>query len=179
MVRNPDIQDKCYQIITQQIGDKAPQESDRDKLAYIEATICECIRIRPAAPMGVPHAPTKTAVLDGYVIPNDATLYMNMNALHNDPTSWKNPGAFDPNNFLDEDGAYFRPANYLPFGAGRRICIGEVLSKQSLFLIVTGLLQKFKFVKIPTESYTLENRPTVGLLLYQARDYMLKLEERC
>jgi cytochrome P450 len=33
------------------------------------------------------------------------------------------------------------------FGAGRRVCLGEALAKNRLFLFATSLLQKFQFVQ--------------------------------
>ena len=42
---------------------------------------------------------------------------------------------------------YFLNRNLL-FGAGKRVCSGEVLAKNRLFLFMTCLLQKFKFVPV-------------------------------
>ena len=40
---------------------------------------------------------------------------------------------------------YYFFSRLLPFGAGRRVCIGEVLAKNRLFLIMSGIVQNFTF----------------------------------
>jgi cytochrome P450 len=59
----------------------------------------------------------------------------------------------------------------MPFGAGRRVCLGEVLAKNRLFLFAAALLQKFSF-----EAEDPQNLPEVdprsyemGLVLHPQR----------
>lgn len=40
---------------------------------------------------------------------------------------------------------YIRFCSSMPFGAGRRVCPGEVFAKSRLFLLVTTMLQNFDF----------------------------------
>ena len=39
--------------------------------------------------------------------------------------------------------------SYIPFGAGRQVCIGESVAKSELFVTSVSLLQKFKFENPP------------------------------
>ena len=41
------------------------------------------------------------------------------------------------------------PPSFLPFGAGRRGCLGEAVAKADLFLIFTWFLQNYTFSKVP------------------------------
>jgi len=47
--------------------------------------------------------------------------------------------------FLDEQGQHIHSPSpsYLPFGAGIRVCLGEVLAKMELFLFLAWVLQRF------------------------------------
>lgn len=47
--------------------------------------------------------------------------------------------------FLDERGQHIHSPSpsYLPFGAGIRVCLGEVLAKMELFLFLAWMLQRF------------------------------------
>ena len=49
--------------------------------------------------------------------------------------------------FLDAEGKVICPGtkSYLPFGAGRRVCLAESLGKIQLFLFISRLLHKFQF----------------------------------
>ena len=47
--------------------------------------------------------------------------------------------------FIDKSGKFVSCGieSFLPFGAGRRICLGEVLAKAELFLVTAALVQRF------------------------------------
>lgn len=42
----------------------------------------------------------------------------------------------------------------MTFGAGRRVCLGEALAKNRLFLFATALVQSFEFQRAPDETNT-------------------------
>jgi cytochrome P450 family 2 subfamily U polypeptide 1 len=60
----------------------------------------------------------------------------------NDPKYWNNPQEFRPERFL-ENGKYLasRPNAFIPFGTGRRKCLGEKLAINDVFLVLVRLLQ--------------------------------------
>ncbi|KAJ8312407.1 hypothetical protein KUTeg_009780 [Tegillarca granosa] len=75
-------------------------------------------------------------------------------ALLHDPDFWKDVDKFDPYRFLDSDGKLSpTPESWLPFSAGRRVCLGESVAKPELFLVFATLLQKFRF-KFPPGKLT-------------------------
>lgn len=67
---------------------------------------------------------------------------------------------YDPNHFLDVDGVVIKPPAFQPFGVGRRVCLGETLAKNDMFLIIVNLLQKLRFKAIPGRKYNIE--PTLA-----------------
>ena len=63
-----------------------------------------------------------------------------------DPANWFQPERFDPSRFLNFDGsAVIKPDAFVPFGVGRRLCLGAVLGKAELFLFMAGLFHSFHF----------------------------------
>jgi 26-hydroxylase len=61
-----------------------------------------------------------------------------------DPTLWKEPEQFNPERFLSDDGTKtVRPDFFIPFGVGRRMCLGDVLAKAELFLFFSSMLHVF------------------------------------
>ena len=67
----------------------------------------------------------------------------------------------------------------MAFGAGRRVCVGEALAKNRLFLFVTSLLQRFRFLPEPDDKWpdTDPRSYEMGVVLY-ARRYKLRAMAR-
>ena len=67
-----------------------------------------------------------------------------------DPKLFPEPDSFKPERFLEPNGAYilFRPNGFIPFGMGRRACLGEKLALADLFLMVVNILQKTRGYEI-------------------------------
>jgi cytochrome P450 len=58
------------------------------------------------------------------------------------------PEVFRPERFLDADGRFIKDEFMVQFGAGKRVCFGETLARNMLFLIFSTIMQGFIF-KIP------------------------------
>jgi len=79
-------------------------------------------------------------------------VIFNLYALHRNEREWPEPFTFDPNRFLTVDGKLVKPGHhraYLPFSAGRRICLAESLAKIELFLVIAQMISQFRFVQAP------------------------------
>lgn len=79
---------------------------------------------------------------EGYKIPAKASIMICPYALHRNPDIWENPEQFDPNRFENENmkGKAFA---YIPFGQGRRVCIGKPMAMMELQLIFPELINSF------------------------------------
>jgi cytochrome P450 len=127
--------------------EKLPTESDRYKLPYVEAFLNETMRMHCAGPILLPRSVTHDTQFRGCHLPQDTFVLANMWSCMRDPAYWIEPDKFDPKRFLDEQTGQFKreknPA-MMPFGAGKRACIGESIARSQLFLIFTSLMQKFE-----------------------------------
>ena len=82
----------------------------------------------------------------------------------NDPDTFKEPSKFDPERFLsfdeEEIGLKFTPhASVIPFGLGKRRCMGEGLARMELFKFLTGILSHFEICRDRDELVTEEKMP--------------------
>ena len=101
-------------------------------------------------------------------IPEHTFIAFALTEVLNDPKHFPNPQEFKPERFLeknpDSGKLQFKPHKALiPFGIGKRDCIGKNLAKMELFLFLTSLLHQFNF-----EPSNVENLPdmddfTVGI----------------
>ncbi len=75
-----------------------------------------------------------------YTIPANTMISYHQYCILNDPKYWDNPQEFRPERFI-ENGKYVTSEHLIPFGTGRRMCLGEDLAIIDIFLIVVRLLQ--------------------------------------
>ncbi|XP_017556900.1 cytochrome P450 2U1 [Pygocentrus nattereri] len=147
----PEVQEKVQQEINAVVGSgRLPSLTDKGTLPYTEATIMEVQRMTVVVPLSIPHMASKTTEFRGYTIPKGTVIIPNLWSVHRDPTVWENPDDFNPSRFLDEQGQLLRKEYFIPFGIGRRVCMGEQLAKMELFLMFTSLMQAFTF-RLPDE----------------------------
>ncbi|XP_071816105.1 cytochrome P450 2U1-like [Apostichopus japonicus] len=142
----PEVQEKIYQELLDVVGiDRLPIYEERSQLPYTEAVILEVQRFRPVVPL-VAHLCSRDAKIGGYFIPKGSKVVLNIWASGHDSTKWENPDDFNPERFLSPDGkTVVNRESHIPFGIGRRVCLGETLAKTEIFLFLTGLVQRFRF----------------------------------
>uniref|UniRef100_A0A2I3M966 Steroid 17-alpha-hydroxylase/17,20 lyase n=4 Tax=Cercopithecinae TaxID=9528 RepID=A0A2I3M966_PAPAN len=163
------VKKKLYEEIDQNVGfSRTPTISDRNRLLLLEATIREVLRIRPVAPMLIPHKANVDSSIGEFAVDKGTHVIINLWALHHNEKEWHQPDQFMPERFLNPAGTQLiSPSlSYLPFGAGPRSCIGEILARQELFLIMAWLLQRFD-LEVPDDGQlpSLEGNPKVVFLI--------------
>jgi len=105
----------------------------------------EIQRLGSIAPQAVPHRTLADVHVKGYKIPKDTFVFSMLYYIMRDPDYWQDPDIFRPDRFLDSQGKIIKEERFIPFGVGKRICLGESLAKTELFLIFTRLIQMFTF----------------------------------
>ncbi len=92
----------------------------------------------------------KGGELNGYLVPENTIIFLNIWNLHHDERYWDDPWVFNPLRFIKNgeivSADHETKQHTLIFGAGRRQCPGEVFAKNRLFILVTMMLQKYKFL---------------------------------
>ncbi|XP_067683800.1 steroid 17-alpha-hydroxylase/17,20 lyase-like [Haliotis asinina] len=159
---HPDIQKKVHQEVDSVIGpDLNVHVSDREKLQYTDAVIHEVMRLRTVVPIGVAHSTLCDTTVGGYDLPKGTMVIINHDALHFDPDQWEDVNAFKPERFLDSDGKMGpKPDSWLPFSAGRRVCLGETVAKPEIHLFLAGILRAFSLSLAPGTHHDFEPQST-------------------
>lgn len=146
MMYKPEVMKRVQEELEAVVGkDNMVEESHIHKLSYLQAVMKETLRLHPVLPLLIPHCPSETTNVGGYTIPKGSRVFLNVWAIHRDPSIWENPLEFDPTRFLldaklDFSGNDF---SYFPFGSGRRICAGIAMAERTVLYFLATLLHLF------------------------------------
>ncbi|RCV40969.1 hypothetical protein SETIT_9G098000v2 [Setaria italica] len=147
LMRNPEVMKKLQGQIREAFHGKSEvTEADlqASNLRYLKLVIKEALRLHPPAPLLVPRESIEPCELDGYTIPAKSRVVINAFAIGRDPKYWDDAEEFKPERFED-GGVDFMGSSYefLPFGAGRRMCPGFNYGLASMELAIVGMLYHF------------------------------------
>ncbi|XP_072955972.1 desmethyl-deoxy-podophyllotoxin synthase-like isoform X1 [Typha angustifolia] len=146
LVRNPGVMKKVQSEV-RRVYQERPRlvtEENINELRYLQLVIKETLRLHVPVPLLLPRQCSDTCRLSGYDIPEGATVIVNAWAIGRDPRYWTDPDEFVPERF--EDGSVdFKGTDFefIPFGAGRRICPGMSFGLANVELTLASLLYHF------------------------------------
>ncbi|KAK7307576.1 hypothetical protein VNO77_40768 [Canavalia gladiata] len=152
MMRNPKVRAKAQAEIREAFkGKEIIHESDVEELTYLKLVMKETLRVHPPTPLLIPRECSKHTIIDDYEIPVKTKIMINVWAIGRDPQYWSDAERFVPERFdgcsIDFKGNNFE---YLPFGAGRRMCPGMTYGLASIMLPLALLLYHFNW-ELPDE----------------------------
>nr|XP_057901951.1 cytochrome P450 2K1-like [Doryrhamphus excisus] len=169
MAKYPKIQEQVREELTRVIGDRQVQVEDRKNLPFTDAVIHETQRVGNIIPMSLPHRTSRDVTFQGHFIKKGTTVHPLLTSVLYDEDEWEKPYSFHPAHFLDKDGNFVKRDAFMPFSAGRRVCLGESLARMELFIFFATLLQHFRFTPPPGVSEDqLDLTPQVGATLCPA-----------
>ncbi|KAJ8917284.1 hypothetical protein NQ315_002301 [Exocentrus adspersus] len=150
LVNLPHVQEKMQEEIDVVVGNREVTIADRSAMPYTEAVIFEAIRLI-ASPI-VPRVANQDSSIDGYRIEQGTVLFLNNYELSMSEKLWERPEEFLPERFIKE-GRLVKPEHFLPFGGGRRSCMGYKMVQLVSFGILGGFLQNYTVLPAENESY--------------------------
>ncbi|MCD7464691.1 hypothetical protein HAX54_053238 [Datura stramonium] len=145
LLRHPKIMKKLQKELEQIVGiDRMVEESDLEKLEYLDMVIKEGFRLHPIAPLLIPHESIEDCKIDGFDIPRGSRILVNIWAIGRDPEVWPEPEKFMPERFVGSNvDLHGRDFQLLPFGSGRRSCPGLQLGLTIVRLVLAQLVHCF------------------------------------
>ncbi len=165
--QHPAVEARLHAELDEVLSGRTPTQDDLPKLAYTRRVIEESMRIYPTAPGLANRIALADDEVCGFKVKKGTSIAIGPWLLHHHRRLWDEPNRFDPDRFLPERSAGRPRFAYLPFGAGPRVCIGQMLAMNEAVLILASLAQRYQLrlapgqVVQPQANITL--RPKYGL----------------
>jgi cytochrome P450 len=161
LTQHPEAYERHLDEVRTVLGDRDPGPEDLDRLVWTRACLQEAMRLYPPAWVLEREARVATD-LGGFRVPRKATVIFLVHLIHRDARWWDEPEAFRPERFLP-GAPHPARGTYLPFGAGRRICVASSFALTEGTLIAAMISQRHRFERPdpgpPGESATVTLRP--------------------
>ncbi len=162
---NPDMQNRIRQEIRSVCPEGKLEFSHLEHLPLLRAHIKETLRLYPSAAFFARDASDAIEVKDVKIEKGDA-LFFPVYSLHRNEKLWDEPSQYRPDRFL---GAPPPRGQYIPFGAGPRICIGAQYAETEIMILMASVLRRIHFslsdVQMPEPILTFTMRTSGPLIL--------------
>jgi cytochrome P450 len=121
--------------------ERLTEEIDRDNgEEYLTATIYEILRLRPVLPNAEPRLTKQRVTIGGFRYPAGVALLASAYLVHHDPEIYPEPWVMRPERFLGSTpGTY----TWLPFGGGRRRCLGASFALAEMKIVMRAVLNRY------------------------------------
>ena len=151
MLKNPRVLKKAQNEVRQVCCGKGDvDEGSIHELKYLASVIKETMRLHPSLPLLLPRESRENCEINGYQVPVKTRVIINAWAMGRDPEHWTEPETFYPERFLNSSTDFKgNDFEYIPFGAGRRMCPGILFALPNIELPLAKLLYHFDW-KLPS-----------------------------
>ncbi|XWS09700.1 hypothetical protein CRYUN_Cryun39dG0011700 [Craigia yunnanensis] len=175
LLKNPELMKKAQTEVRQVFGENGRVNEERlNQLKLLRSIVKETLRLHPSVHL-IQRECSENCVINEYEIPAKTKVLINAWAIGRDPCYWKEAEEFRPERFWDSS-IDFRGTNfeYIPFGAGRRICPGISFALPSIELPLANLLYHFDW-KLPNgmKFEDLDMTESFGLTVRRKNDLFL------
>jgi cytochrome P450 len=171
--RSPQWSDALEDEIARVTGGAPLASAHLERLVLVQQVLKESMRLYPPVPMMARQCVAATR-LDGHDIAPGTTVVIPIYALHRHARRWADPDAFDPERFAAEREAQIPRHQYMPFGAGPRICIGMGFAMIEATAMLATFVQRARFA--PLEGH--EPVPVARVTLLPGGGMPLKVQVR-
>lgn len=144
LARSPYWQNRARDEIKAVTGGGPVQPEHIGRLEITTRILKEAMRLYPPAPV-LTRVTTQPVTLAGRDLPERTLIVIPIYAVHRHHSVWEDPSRFDPNRFLGDAEALHKRTQFMPFGFGGRVCIGQAFAMIEAVAILATLLQGARF----------------------------------
>ena len=154
---HPQVQQRLYEEV-REVDFEGDKLQVLRNLGYAQQCLEEAMRLFPPVYV-IDRVSVNPETLQGHTFPGGTTWLLSIYELHRSPELWDNPEAFIPERFQPDLKKKYS-GFYFPFGAGPRMCIGNIFAMNEMMLTIGWLIQNYR---ITTPTDVLEINPLISL----------------
>ncbi|TKS71513.1 25-hydroxyvitamin D-1 alpha hydroxylase, mitochondrial [Collichthys lucidus] len=141
--RHPEVQTSLREeVLSIMDGRSVPEAADVARMPLLKATVKEVLRLYPVIPANARVITERDVQVGGYLLPKNTLITLCQFATSRDPAVFPNPNEFQPHRWLNKDETHHAYAS-IPFGVGKRSCIGRRIAELELYLALARILMEF------------------------------------
>jgi cytochrome P450 len=163
----PQEQDIARRQAQNVLGGRSAGPQDLAAMPYIRQVLEEAMRLYPPVGLLARTVVAPDELCGRAIRPNDI-VFLPIWALHRHEQHWEQPEEFRPERFDPQKGEQRNKFQYLPFGAGPRVCVGADFAMMQAQIILATILQHFRFrasTPAPRPVMMMTVRPQPGVFL--------------
>jgi cytochrome P450 len=180
MVLHKKVQEKIQRELDIVVGkDRLPTLDDAKNMSYLQAALCEVLRIASVVPFIGTNAIRDTTIA-GYHIPKGTLVAPNLMRVHHDEKEWPEPDVFKPERFLDSEEKFVgwtKLHGFMPFSAGRRECTGQSLARIMMITFASTLLHRYEIV-LPDGAEKPTTKILAAAIILRPQDFKVVVKKR-
>ncbi len=145
LAQHPEVMADLLDELEEHLSGDPPRYEQLYALPLLDRVIKESLRILSPGVMFPRFVPRETK-LGAYTIRAGSELVYSPYLTHHDPEVFDQPNRFFPDRWLSTKPTAYE---YLPFGSGARKCLGSGFGSMQLRIVLSMLLQRFRFELLP------------------------------
>ncbi|XP_013926884.1 PREDICTED: 25-hydroxyvitamin D-1 alpha hydroxylase, mitochondrial [Thamnophis sirtalis] len=173
--RHAQIQAAVHEEITTVMQDNLiPSAADVAQMPLLKAVVKEVLRLYPVIPGNARVISDRDIQVGDYIIPKKTLITLCHYATSRDEKYFSDPNSFQPERWLHKNASH-HPYASIPFGFGKRSCIGRRIAELEVYLALARILKHFE-VKPEEEGEIVS--PMTRTLLVPEKDINLQFLSR-
>ncbi|XP_043939405.1 25-hydroxyvitamin D-1 alpha hydroxylase, mitochondrial [Protopterus annectens] len=175
LAQHPEVQTALYQEVTSVVSSgKIPSAADVARMPLMKAVVKEVLRLYPVIPGNARVVADRDIEVGGYVIPKQTLITLCHYATSRGEKNFSNPHRFQPERWLNKNVSH-HPYASIPFGFGKRSCIGRRIAELEIYLALARILMHFEVKPALEDSIV---KPMTRTLLVPEKEISLLFVDR-
>ncbi|KAK0404971.1 hypothetical protein QR680_017732 [Steinernema hermaphroditum] len=144
LATHPDVQEKMREELWRVVGKNRDVElSDKVLLPYSSAVVTETYRLSALLNVNIWRQTTKECSIGGHRVLKGTANAAMMCVIFRDESVFEKPKEFNPERFIDDKQL---EQKVIPFGLGKRQCLGEGLARAEVFLTILNVIKSYRLI---------------------------------